>query len=280
LNYQNAFLDAHLYHATNSSGSWQQELIHHYDMVYTWDMYIKILSRQDMQVDASGVVHVVFGEQIDANSNHSSSRLCYATNPSGAWVVETASNYAAGSVDDGGWFPSLCLDRAGTPHVSCMYVQRCPTFSAISTHLLFLKRIGTGNWSVDTVAESDDGYYGSDGRNYTGALSHLVFDEQDRPHIVFSDVASFHEEINNHVTNVLITGNVRHAVLRSGSWNLTTVYRQPAPSGFFHAVEMHGLCLLMPPASATVHVVGQELTITSMNTYTCGTIHLTGNLLY
>ena len=89
-----------------------------------------------------------------------------------------------------------------------------------------------------------------------------------------------HEESNSKVTNILITGNVRHAVMRNGSWNLTTLYRQPVPSGFFNSLEMHGLCLLLPTASDTAHVIGQELTFTAMNTYTCGLIFPTGNLPY
>ena len=276
--YLDAHFDSHLYHATNASGSWLKELIHRYDMIYTYDMYIKILSRQDMKVDDAGAVHVVFGEQINSNDyENSPSRLCYATNKTGSWVIETASNYASGSRDDAGWFPSLCLDKAGTPHVSCMYVQRCSTGSAVYAQLLFLKRIGMENWRSETIAEYDDGYYGSDGRNFTGALSHLVFDDQDAPHIAFSDVASFHEEINGSVTNVMITGNVRHAVRQNGSWSIATKYHQPAPVGFFNAVEMHGMCLLISAMSDTIHVIGQELTITAMNTYTCQLVHLTGN---
>jgi len=275
--YQEAHVDAHLYHATNVSGSWQKELVHRYDMVYTWDMYVKILSRQDMQVDAAGVAHVVFGEQVNsADYGNSASRLCYATNKTGSWIIETALDYAPGTRDDAGWFPCLCLDKSGTPHVSCMYVQRCATLSAVSAHLLFLKRIGTDDWHRDTVAASDDGYYGGDGRNFTGAHSHLVFDDQDVPHIAFSDVASSHEEVNGKVTNVIITGNIRHAVLRNGSWNTATIFRQPLPVGFFNAEETHGICLLIPENSGTFHVVGQKLKTTAMNEYACQLIRFLG----
>lgn len=188
--FMEAWRNSYLYHLTNTTGTWKKELIHRYNMAYTYDMYIKSSNRQDIKVDADGYVHVTFSEQIDGNDDPS--RLLYATNRTGKWVIETALNYSYGRRDDAGWFPSLCLDKNGTPCISCMYVNRVLTYSAVYCKLFLLKRLGDRNWQTEIIADRDDGYYGRDGRKYTGGLSHLVFDKNNAPHIIFSDIASTH----------------------------------------------------------------------------------------
>ncbi|OGU57004.1 MAG: hypothetical protein A2V66_05410 [Ignavibacteria bacterium RBG_13_36_8] len=262
-----AWINSYLYHLTNATGSWVKELIDNYDMAYTYDMYIKSSIRQDIKVDDNGFAHVTFGEQINAADDPS--RLRYATNKTGNWVIETALNYDAGSRDDAGWFPSLCLDNNGTPYISCMYVKRVYTYSATYCRLLLLKRLGNNNWHSEIIADHDDGYYGGDGRNYTGALSHLVFDKNNTPHIIFSDIASTHWP----GSQLLNIGNIRYGVLKNGVWDITTIYRQPLPTGFVNATEMHGLCLLISDLTDTIRVIGQELKITGENQYTCSLIN-------
>jgi hypothetical protein len=147
-----------------------------------------------------------------------------------------------------------------------MYVKRVYTYSAQYCKLLLLKRLGSNNWHTDIIAEHDDGYYGGDGRNYTGGLSHLVFDSDNTPHIIFSDIASTHWPVFNQCVNV---GNIRYAVLEDGGWNITTIYHQPRPTGFFHATEMFGMCLVISEESDTSRVIGQELVVTGEYQYTC-----------
>ena len=122
--YWDAWIGSYLYHLTNATGVWEKELIHAYDMPYTYDHQIKVSSRQDIKVDRDGMVHVIFGEQINGNALPDPSRLQYATNRTGIWVIETALNYDSGSRDEAGWLASLCLDNNGIPHVSCMYKKR------------------------------------------------------------------------------------------------------------------------------------------------------------
>jgi hypothetical protein len=258
--FQLAWLDANLYHLTNASGTWRRELIRHYDMAYTYDFAIKTSCRQDIQVDADGFVHVVYSQQI--NGTDDPSRLWYATNRSGTWTSEIALDFAAGSRDDAGWFPSLCLDRHGTPHVACAYVARYYTYSVRYATLLLLTRTGAGVWQQSVIADRDDGYYGNDGRVFTGALSHLVFDASDTPHIAFSDIASSHWGYNR-----LNVGNIRYGVFRDGAWDLRTIHRQPLPTGFRNATEMYGLCLLLSPSTGTVRVIGQELIVDGVEHY-------------
>jgi len=261
--FMDAWMGANLFYLTNAPGYWTRELIRYYDMAYTYDMYIKSSCRQDIRIDDAGAAHVVFSEQV--MDVHDPSRLLYATNRFGTWQTEVALNYEPATRDDAGWFPSLCLDRDGTPHVSCMYVDRVHTGSATACTLLLLRRLGEDDWASEVVATQDDGYYGGDGRNYTGGLTHLVFDRENRPHILFSDIASTHWPESQRLN----VGNVRMAVRDNGAWNFSTVYRQPRPSGFYDAAEMFGTCLNVSDSSNTVRVVGVELVVSGEYVYTC-----------
>jgi hypothetical protein len=262
--FMDAWMDSYLYHLTNATGHWEKEWVHHYDSPYTYDMYIKSSIRQDMKVDRHGFVHVAFGVQTQISPENNPSRLMYATNKTGTWRIETVLNNDQGQVDDAGWFPSLCLDSHDVPYISCIYINRVLTHSATYSKLLWLKRLGAGNWHSEVVAESDDGYYGGDGRNYTGALCHLVFDSDDTAHIIFSDIASTHYDRQR-----LNVGNIRYGVYRDGKWNLDTIYRQPLPTGFYDAVEMLWMCLVVSPLSDDIHVVGQEIDVSGEGVYTC-----------
>jgi hypothetical protein len=262
--FDQAWLDSNLYHVTNASGSWEKELIYHYDMAYTYDQYIRSSSRQDIKIDKDGNAHVVFGEQLHGADDPS--RLRYATNETGQWVIETALDVSAGPRDDAGWFPSLSLDSSGTPFVACMYLHRVMTRSAVYSKLLLLNRIGPWNWHSEIIAEGDDGYYGFDGRNYTGALTHLVLDQNDVPHVVFSDIASSHWP--GGINNALNVGNIRYGVRDNGVWRFRTVYRQPRPTASWYiATEMHGMCLLLSERSGVAQIVGQELVIEGRQQY-------------
>lgn len=50
---------------------------------------------------------------------------------------------------------------------------------------------------------------------------------------------------------------------------MTTIYRQPLPTGFFNATEMFGMCLLLSEKSDTFRIIGQELDVKSENEYSC-----------
>jgi hypothetical protein len=267
-----AWINSYLYHLTNATGVWEKELIHNYDMAYTYDMYVKSSSRQDIKVDNDGYVHVTFSEQI--NATETPSRLLYATNKTGVWEIETALNYDYGPSDDAGWFPSLCLDASGTPYISCMYVNRVATLSAVYCKLFLLERLGDHNWQSEIIADHDDGYYGGDGRNYTGGLSHLVFDKDDTPHIIFSDIASTHWPGSQRLN----VGNIRYGVPEDGAWNFTTIYRQPLPTGFLNATEMYGMCLTISEETGKIRVVGQELEVTGANQYTCSLLEFSWDI--
>jgi len=267
--FMDAYLNSHLYHITNGSGNWEKTLIHQYDTLYTYDMHVKTQRRQDIAVDNDGYAHVVFGEQYlfappDPNSI---AILNYATNKSSQWVREIALKSST-TTDDAGWYPSLCLDKTGRPVIASTYVARVKSHSVRYAQLCYSVRLDNGDWETTIVADKDDGYYGTDGRNYTGALPHLKFDLNNRPHIVFSDIASSHNP-----QNVLSTGQIRYAVFNGPSWDLTTIYRQPSPQGFYQGTEMGGQCLVISRDVKSIRVVGQEMVSTAENVYTYKLVH-------
>ena len=148
--------------------------------------------------------------------------------------------------------------RAG---ISCAYIARVPTGSARYSKLIYASRTD-GNWVNQIVAEYDDGYHGRDGRDYTGGLTHLVFDRSDNPHIAFTDIASSHGP-----SNYFNLGNIRYAALKDGSWDISTIYRQPLPNSFYDATEMYGLCLLIPKNTNSIHMIGQEIEVYNEHEY-------------
>jgi len=267
--YNWAFLDSNLYHITNRSGTWEKHWIKNYDTFYTYDVDTKTLRRQDMAVDDDGHVHVVFGEQIDVLGDDScaTGRLHYATNKTGEWVIELALEPIT-HPHEAGWSPSLCLDHRGRPAVASTYVARVLTLSMSDAHLAYSVRQDDGTWHTTVVADEADGYLGTDGGKYTGALPHLKFDRQNRPHIVFSDIASSHGPYN-----YINIGQIRYAAFNGRSWDLTTVYRQPSPQAFYTASEMGGQCLVISEDGERIQVVGQELITTSKGVYTYQLVH-------
>jgi len=265
--FMDAWINSYLYHLTNATGTWVKELVRNYDMAYTYDMYVKTSSRQDIKVDKDGYIHVTFSEQLRHPNDRS--RLWYGTNKTGVWEFEVALNSEYNTRDDAGWFPSLCLDNNGVPYISTVYIDVVHTGSATYCKLYLLKRLGDDNWQAELIADRDDGYYGHDGRKYTGGLTHLVFDEQNTPHIIFADIASSHWPVLNQRLNV---GNIRYGVFDNGVWVFQTIYRQPIPTGFYTATEMYGMCLVVSDQTDLIRVIGQELIITGSNQYTCGLV--------
>ncbi|MFC2121681.1 hypothetical protein ACFLTI_08815, partial [Bacteroidota bacterium] len=118
-----SFVNAHLYYVNNVGNKWNNELIHNYNMLYTLDEYSKTLNRQDIKIDKQGNAHVIYGEQINTYGL-GSDLLNYCTNASGDWKFEIALNFSGEERASAGWYPSLCLDNDGVPHISCAYISR------------------------------------------------------------------------------------------------------------------------------------------------------------
>ena len=260
--YMNAFIDSHLYHFSNVLGNWEKELIKTYHTLMTLDEYSKMNNRQDIAVDSDGNVHVIFGEQTSTSMQGSPSELYYTTNKTGNWIFELANDYNLNTRDDPGWYSSLSLDNNGNPHISCTYISRVSTGSAMSATLNFLSRTDDGNWNSEIVCEYDDGYYGGDGRDYTGGITHLVYDNDNSPHIIFSDIASSHAGMN-----YFNLGNIRYACKYSENWEIRKIYSQDLPNGNYNATEIYDMCLLFSNTTGKLQIIGQELNVLTPNDY-------------
>jgi hypothetical protein len=230
---------------------------------------VKTQRRQDIAVGDDGTVHVVFGVQLDPMHDPvSTGVLYYARKSSDRWDIELALEPLT-APHETGWAPSLCLDRSGRPVVASTYIARVRSRSISYAHLQYSIRKDEGRWETTIVAGRDDGYYSTDGRRYTGGLPHLFIDRNNTPHIVFSDIASFHDP-----KNLITIGQIRYAVWNGSEWDITTLYRQPSPQSFFVAREMGGACLAMSDDGNSIQVVGQELTSRRKGDYEYKLVHI------
>jgi len=263
-----AYLDARLFYITNESGSWTKEMIKNYPTVFTMDEYSKMMNRQDIEVDSDGKVHIIFGNQLNPTDwSNANERLDYMTNKEGEWKSETAVEIKNYSRYSSGWYSSLCLDNENNPHISCATINRVQTGSAMNSKLVFASR-KNGKWESEIIATNDDGYYGGDGRDYTGGLTHLVFDKNNIPHIIFSDIASSHNK-----GNYFNLGNIRYANKPADSWQIQKIYQSPLPGGRYNATEIYDICLLISDDTSEIHVIGQKLKIENEDNYSCTLLH-------
>ncbi len=121
---------AGLYYGSNLTGAWVFSKVS-----AAWPTSVSLA------LDTNGRPHVAFTQQINALTNQvlptSQWRVGYATNASGAWVVETASSGATF-----GGSAAIALDATNQPVVVFP--------DAATTHLTRARRIG-GTWTKDTI---------------------------------------------------------------------------------------------------------------------------------
>ena len=247
---------------------WEKESIDRYHTLYTMDEYSKMLNRQDIQVDQNGKAHIIYNEQANGEDwSRSYDILHYGTNQTGEWSYETVIECEQHTRCSAGWYSSLALDNNNIPHISCCNISRVTTGSASNGKLIYLSK-NENNWIQDTVCENDDGYYGSDGRRYTGGLTHLIFDENNSPGIVFSDIASSHSG-----TNYFNLGNIRYAYKKDQDWIINKIHQHPLPNGRYNATEIYDLCVMSNRNNGTIHIIGQQLQVFDPESYLFSLVH-------
>lgn len=176
------------------------------------------------RVAADGTAHVLYGKT-DFPCDPCDMGLYYGRlDPGGAWTEELVQDSKWGEPDDEfAQDPSLVLDGSDEPVVAAAYVTRAITGSLKSSELRIYGRDG-GAWCHETVATQVDGYQGQDGTGITGAQPHLALDGTGRPHVVFSDIAAWHD--GNGWSNT-VKGQVRYAVRSGTTWTVATLFTQP-----------------------------------------------------
>ncbi len=259
------FLTAHersnLYYLKKQCGVWKQERVQQFDSVYIllnigyW--YMRPLRRLDLAIDATGFAHIAYGalapETGVANSSGMHpSEMRYATNRKGTWSISIL-RPVRDSHCEAGYNPSIAIDSHGRVALACTYLERVPTGSATSSQLIYSELAGE-SWTNTVLVEYADGYLGYDQGRFSGAIPHLVFDEKDHPHILFSDIASTHVGSGS----FLNVGQIRLIRFNGQNWELSTLYHQQNPRGYDHIEEVHSQCLLLAKTTDAFFVVARD----------------------
>lgn len=204
---------------TNKRGIWENTTV---PVPKKWSQR---LYGQDMAVDANGNVHICLSFQdCPSQDVYWPGSLYYLSNASGTWLLEKVSEQAPGNNDACFWNPSIAVTPGCEPAIAAHLRFNVMTGSDSLSELFFARRAGAGQWTTAILADTADGYFGSDGGHFTGIDPTLAFDRNGTAHIIFSDLASSH--INGHESAV--NGQVRYARGDSSGWRLTTLFRQSA----------------------------------------------------
>jgi len=254
-----------IYYISNKTGVWPtepsivDEIPDTYVNIFGWQIYIRGVP--DMAIDDSNNAHVIYSTLYETR---------YLYNSSGTWAYEDI--FKDQDIDY--WpaeNPAIALDMSGNPAIVGTEMGHAVTGSVTYARLRFISRSGPNSWNPVVVSETADNYVGNDGNKFTGVNARLVFDNQNRPHILFSDLASSH---NQNGWNYTKDGQIRNAVLDGGQWTITNLYSQSPDNG-----EMHKLWLHVSPSGSEVYILGQEV-IRVGNVYDLYNDSETYNLLY
>lgn len=213
------------------------------------------------QVDASGRLHVCYStsEPYGDPENLPRERLNWARSAGSGWTREVLRQGT--SVDDRpAWNAHMALDRNGDPRALSLHTTHAVTGSMQTAKLYYYKRTGTNTWTRELIADSADGYTGGDGNKYTGEYPHLVFDDSNRPHVIFADIASWHWEcVPGNSCNDQIRGQMRYAWKSGLTWNKMTLYEQdgqsasPNPLHLFESPD-----LVVSPGGSRIYAYGMD----------------------
>ncbi|MBF0102376.1 MAG: hypothetical protein HQK77_15850 [Desulfobacterales bacterium] len=179
---------------------------------------ISIRGNPSMAIDSANHIHVVYSTIYETQ---------YITNSPGYWLKEDI--FRDQNMDD--WLaetPSIAIDHNGNPAIAATEMNHALGGSVIYAKLTYLYRTAPNSWTVTTVAESADEYSGTDGNRFTGINPQLFFDAMNRPLILFSDMASSHNENGWNYTK---NGQIRLASLDGSIWDIITIYRQSPYNG-------------------------------------------------
>jgi len=181
----------------------------------------------DFAADAAGRLHTVY-RQMDTPCDPCDVSLRYAVlQGGGGWQEEV--------VEEGLWGPphdelatdaTLAIDDQDEPVIAASFATRAVTGSVQSQALRVYARRG-GELCVEQPVTQSDGYTGSDGTDFTGALPALELDDEGRLHILFADLAAWHDGTGRSNS---ITGQLRYALRAGQGWQVATPLVQAGPS--------------------------------------------------
>ncbi|MBU4365724.1 MAG: hypothetical protein L6437_03755 [Kiritimatiellae bacterium] len=204
---------------TNKRGGWESET---FSVPKKWSMR---LYGHDLAADTAGNAHLVLSFQdVPSQDVYWSGHLYYLSNQGGSWFMETVAEQAPGNNDACFWNPSVAVAPNGQPAVAAHLRFNVITGSDSLSELFCANRTAANQWNSAILADTADGYFGSDGGHFTGIDPTLAFDLNGGAHIIFSDLASSHIDGYESAVN----GQIRYAHNADGTWHLTTLFRQSA----------------------------------------------------
>jgi len=222
--------DYSLFYLSNHSGSWNsapdvvEELAEDHVNV-EFGFRISIRGLPSIAIDSLGKAHVVYSTTYETR---------YLTNLSATWIGEDIfrdTNMDYWPAEN----PVIILDNNQAPAIVATEMDHAITGSLINSNLRYLVRNGEAIWNSSTISEKADNYTGSDGNKFTGVNTTLLFDAQNQPHILFSDIASSHNEQSWNYTK---NGQIRYAFLKNEQWQLETLYPQSPSNSEMISVEL------------------------------------------
>ncbi len=204
-----------------------------------------------------GTVHALYTKTLYPCEGACDLNLYYGRMaPGGNWVEETVQESTWN--DDGDAYaadPTMVLDSRGEPVVAATFLTHVATGSVSSSELRVFGR-DDGEWCMETVATQVDGYRGADGTDMTGVAPFVTTDGTGRLHVVFQDMAQWHDG-NNHANAV--NGQIRYAVRAGKQWTLKTLFAQEEEGTGAPAAPLHGMLptmLAVSPDGKTVYAAG------------------------
>lgn len=216
-------------YGSNKNGGWSWNKVA--DIGPYADMYLPFVYAArwfSLAVDSRNNAHVTYRPAFRITYHpggypRAYSELAYASNASGQWstrIVHKPTNDSA----EAGMGASIAIGPDDKPYIASWYNERADTGSSQWSRLYYHQQDGSGNWSQSAVATRPDGYVAGDGEKGLGFAPYLRFDQQGRPHILFSDHAGEHGW-----TQTEFTGQIRHAYWNGSAWITQRIFEQNSP---------------------------------------------------
>ncbi len=164
----------YLYHYTNSSGSWESEVVHPY-----------VYSSYSAAIDQNNHIHLSFYSWDINPGGPSAYGIGYLTNaPDGVWQTPEPieQNWTGGQME--GMFTDIAIDNLNQPHVTYVSGQGNP-----QEDVRYAYKDSSG-WNTSLIAL---GGYQSGGNKFT-------LDSQGKAHVIYSDLLSMNKMYANNIS--------------------------------------------------------------------------------
>jgi hypothetical protein len=121
---------------------------------------------------------------------------------------------------------SIAFDDSDNVYIAAFLERHVITGSYLSAELRLYGSVD-GDWCSETLATKTEGYSGADGTEYTGFNPQLVIDDAGHLHILFRDMALWH---NGDGYENGTEGQIRYAVRFGNTWTFETILEQKGQS--------------------------------------------------